>query len=136
MDIELRTQSQDTALALRDVRPFREGQGFGFECNLEVRSRGFAATIPFVIEHEPVTNFLTQLDRIDRDVRGQALLKPVFEDPYIEFEVLRTGHVKVRGSLIVHSEMTQEMRFEFATDQTVLRPFLEDLHRALNMRAT
>lgn len=68
MDVVLRTNSEDPALALRRVHRFADGSGFG--ALLVVRSRGFSAERPFYVEPEPVVSFLEAVGNMDRTLAG------------------------------------------------------------------
>jgi len=56
MDVVLRTNTSDPALALRNVERFADGSGFG--ALLVVRSRAFGAEQPFHVEPGPLVTFL------------------------------------------------------------------------------
>jgi hypothetical protein len=85
---------------------------------------------PFYIEVEPMREFIANLDEMDKNLKGKAVLNPMFEDDFIELEIDEsTGHVKVRGEMFEHSEMPQNLTFEFQTDQTCLAPLVRELKK-------
>jgi hypothetical protein len=134
MDVVLRTNTSDPALALRDVQRFADGSGF--KTLLVVRSRGFVAEDSFYFEPEPLAAFLEALERMDRTLSGSALLKPVFEEQFLELEMGRLGRVTVRGELHEYSASPQHLRFEFETDQTCLATLVADVRACLGPTAT
>ena len=133
MDIVLRTNQPDPALAMRSVTHF--GDGSGYRVMLEVQSRGFQVRVPFYFEPQPLAAFLDQLRAMDATLKGSACLKPLFEDPFIELTMTNRGRVVVRGELFEYSEHSQHLKFEFETDQTVLRPLIDDLQGCVDLAA-
>jgi len=125
MDIQLCTNQPHKTLRLGNVERYADGSGY--RAVLEVRSRGFEVTAPFYFEPEPLSRFLDDLVTMDRSLTGSATLKPLFEDPFIELTLTRRGSVVVRGEMFEHSEHSQHLKFEFETDQTVLKPLIDAL---------
>ena len=134
MDIVLRTNTSDPALALRNVERFADGSGFG--AILVVRSRGFGAEQPFHVEPGPVLTFLEALERMDRTLTGSALLKPLYEGHFLELNLDSAGRVTVRGELHEYSALPQRLHFEFETDQTCLAALVADLRACLQLSVT
>jgi hypothetical protein len=131
MDVILQTGCESPFLALRDVRLFPDGSGAS--ARLEVRSRGFAAEVPFLFEVWSLRSFLAALRELDRTLKGKARLAPQFEPtPYLEVEATRLGRLRVRGEVSESSDMPQELRFEFEADPTCLGPLQRDLERCLD----
>jgi hypothetical protein len=71
---------------------------------------------------------------VDRVLSGSAKLKPLFEDHFIELTLTRRGRIVVRGEVLEYSEHVQHLRFEFETDQTVLKPLIDKLRECLRVR--
>lgn len=133
MDIQLRTNQPDPSLRLRDVTRFDDGSGY--RAVLEVRSRGFEVSTPFYFELQPLARFLDELVAMDRVLSGSAKLKPIYEDHFIELTLTRRGRVVVRGEVFESSEHPQHLGFEFETDQTVLKPLIDELRECLRVPA-
>ena len=133
MDILLRTNQRDPSLAMRNVQRFADGSGF--RVVLDVVSRDFRVRTPLYFEQWPLTQFIDQLVGMDRSLSGSAKLKPLHEDHFIELTLTRTGRVVVHGNVFEHSEHAQHLEFEFETDQTVLKPLIEDLKQCLGAAA-
>jgi hypothetical protein len=133
MDIQLRTNQPDPSLRLRDVTRFEDGSGY--RAVLEVRSRGFEVRTPFYFEPQPLAQFLDELLAADRTLSGSAKLKPLFEDHFIELTLTPRGRVVVRGEVFEYSEHAQHLGFEFETDQTVLKPLIDQLRECLGVPA-
>jgi len=131
MNIQLRTNQTDPSLSLRDVTRFEDGSGY--RAILEARSRGYEVRTPFYFEVQPLTQFLDQLVMMDRTVTGSAKLKPLYEDHFIELTLTSRGRVVVRGEVYEYSEHSQHLRFEFETDQTVLKPLIEQLRECVGV---
>jgi hypothetical protein len=123
VDITLQTNCDNPSLTLRACH--RLGSDFG--CVLSVRSGPFAAEIDFYFEGYALEIFIADLQTIDSSLQGRARLKLEFEEPFIELEGDGLGHVSVRGLLLQTGPSTQKLEFTFSTDQTCLRPFIQDL---------
>jgi hypothetical protein len=133
-DVILRTNTSDPALALRDVQRFADGSGF--RTLLVVRSRGFGAERSFHVEPGPLVLLIEALERMDRTLSGAALLKPHWEEDFLELQMGRLGRVMVRGELHESSASPQHLRFEFETDQTCLAPLVTDIRACLRSTGT
>ncbi len=125
--IVLHTNTSNPALEFRAIDVDTDGSGVGLY--LVVQSGGFRAERPFYVEQWSLKQFITQLNRLDQTLEGMATLKPMYEDDWIQFEVTKLGHVIVSGELFEHSNESQSLRFAFTTDQTCLRPLVDDWHR-------
>jgi len=73
---------------------------------------------------------------MDRALTGSALLKPLYEDHFIELQVDNSGRVTIRGELHEYSASPQHLRFQFETDQTCLAPLVADLRACLQLAVT
>jgi hypothetical protein len=133
MDIQLRTNQPDPSFHLLDVTRFDDGSGY--RAVLEVRSRGFEVSTPFYFEPQPLAQFLDELVAMDRALSGSAKLKPLFEDHFLELTLTRRGRIVVRGEVFEYSEHPQHLGFEFETDQTVLKPLIDELRACLRVPA-
>lgn len=125
MDVVLRTNQRDPHLAMRSVQRFASNSGY--RVILEVNSRGYQVSAPFYFEEASLTRFLEQLEGMDRTLQGSALLQPTYEKHFLELTLTRTGRVVVRGEINEYSAHAQQLKFAFETDQTVLKPLIEDL---------
>ena len=125
MDAVLRTNSERNSLALRDLKLFSDGSGG--TCTLEVRSGGFAATVPFFFDPQPWANFLEKLQSMERNLQGSAKLGLNHEEPFIQMTLGNLGQLDVSGLLVEYTDRTQRLEFSFRTDQTALGGFASDL---------
>jgi hypothetical protein len=129
MDIILQTNSDNPFLAFRAVERFQDGSGYASQ--MVVRSDWIAVTYKFYFEEPALRSFMVGLEQLDRTLMGQARLKPMWEQQFLQFDGVGSGRVKVSGDLIEHSEPQQRVQFAFGTDQTCLRPFILSLKEAL-----
>ena len=125
MNVRLQTKTEDPSLEFVNLARFEDGSGYCTD--LVVVAHGFSARLYFCFETHPMDVFMEQLRAMNATLRGKAVLKPLFEDPYIVLEMQNLGHVHVSGELMRYGELTQRLEFEFMTDQTVLQPLIEDL---------
>ena len=134
-DIALRTNHDEHRLSFEALH--RVGRSRDFECRLVVTSSGFSTAQPFWFEEEQLTNFVAQLSAMDRDLAGSAELRTRYEESVIvHLEISHRGAVKVSGTVAQYSECSHVLQFCFLTDQTVLRPLVEDLNGLLLAPAT
>jgi hypothetical protein len=133
MDAVLQTNSDDPSLGLFGVERFGDGSGFCAE--LIVRSYGFAGRQRFCVEDGPFREFAEAVARMDRELRGAARLKPLWEDEHVALELTRTGSLWVRGEVRGFALEPQLLQFAFRTDQTALAPFAESLRACLSLAA-
>lgn len=123
MDIILQTGKDNPSLCLKNAKPL----GKDFYARLDLCSGGFSADCDFHFEAWAKQQFVTSLAEMDRTLSGEAILKPMFEDYFLRFQLDKTGHVIVSGELIEYTSEIQKLTFSFQTDQTCLRPFYEAL---------
>lgn len=125
MNIVLATNSENPRLELRHCKRF--GDNSGFKAELYVRSGGFTLQTDFYFERWPLDDFIEKLSLMSERLIGDAVLKPMWEDDFIKFEMLDLGHVAITGEFATHSPYKQKLIFGFETDQTVLITFRDDL---------
>jgi hypothetical protein len=70
------------------------------------------------------------------DHRLSAGLRTRYEDNFVRLQVSRRGVVTVSGTITEYGALDQVLRFAFETDQTVLRPFAEDLAALIHASAS
>lgn len=128
MDIVLATNTEDPFLALKDLERHADGSGYG--CKLSVRSTWLTADLPFFFEAQALTVFIAALREMDRTLTGEALLKPMWEEPYLRLEADHRGRIHVSGLMIYYDGNNQQVRFGFVTDQTCLPRLISDLTTA------
>lgn len=122
MNIELQTNTEDPALELVNVERYDDRSGFGATIN--VVSNGFSAKVFCTFGEWPMDEFISQLECCNNSLSGQATLKPEWDNWFISFAVKNNGQVDVGGMLYLEG---QELKFEFATDQTCLSPLIKEL---------
>lgn len=125
MIIQLQTQTENPSFEFRNIEKYSDGSGFG--TILYVKSGGFTAEHPFFFEQHQLSDFISNLEQMNRTLKGKVILKAGYEDDYISFELDSQGHVVVFGELQECSQLPQKLRFSFLTDQTCLAPLLNNL---------
>jgi hypothetical protein len=131
MDVVLQTHSNEQYLALLNVERF--GDGSGFCSQLVVRSHGFAGQQQFCPEVEAFREFMEDVERMDRDLRGAGCLQSCYEPEFVELELTRAGSLWVRGELRGFADEPQSLKFAFRTDQTCLRPLANSLRACFDL---
>lgn len=126
MNIKLIT-NDSSHLSLNDFQ-FRETEG---DCDLEVRVRRFSVSNKFYFDLFYLKKFISQLIEMDKTLKGEAILREEYGDEYISLKCSKEGHLIVSGYMIERAQYPpQEFKFNFETDQTVLKPFISDLKKA------
>lgn len=128
LDATLKTQSDKNSLCMRDIEVFSDGSGG--RCNLELKSFPFQAQVQFYFGVPSLSEFSDQLRALEVSLLGKARLGNLYEEPYLEFEGDGHGHITVSGTLQVSGNHTQQLDFEFGTDQTALGTFAHELKDA------
>lgn len=129
-DVDLRTNDPCKQLLLANVR--LAGGDEYLVADLQVRSCGFSCTHPFYFDRFHAESLMRLLEEMDRGAVVEAVLKQEFEDDGLRFRNDALGHVTVSGEVVLHWPPHQ-FAFTIETDQTVLRPFIEDFREALAM---
>ena len=131
MDITLRTHTASPALALRALERWpAPPEPAQWRAWLEVRSGAFTAALSFYFDQLGLDAFRAALRHMDATLSGSAVLQTPYEEPRIELTVGRTGQIGVSGLLRDYEQGLQRLAFSFVTDQTVLRPLIDDLEAA------
>ncbi len=126
--IELQTNDDRFTLRMSGFEKFTDGE---FRCELCVRSGGFSCQRPFYFDDSTLPDAVATLQQMDSGQVARAILKARWEDDFISFESDKLGHVFVSGEIFEHGELSQSMKFEFRTDQTVLGQFVRRLANLL-----
>lgn len=134
MDIVLQTHDRDALLMFQTLQPYSTYSGFA--ARVSVRSGQFAGEAIVSSRPDQFQRFLADLDSMDRLLRGSARFESDYEDHYVELSVGSTGTVVVAGTLFYYAELSQQLQFAFRTDQTSLRPLVNELKAFSNMAAT
>ena len=116
----LQTNDEAQVLELRDL-------GVS-DCVLQVSSGRFSYQGRFYFDR--FDNFISELELLALTLVGTATLREDYNDSYLRLEGATRGRITVSGLLVEHSELGQELRFAFSTDQTCLAPFVRDLEAA------
>ena len=121
MDIKLKTNTEDPKLEFLNIEKYDDNSGFG--ATIHVLSNGFSVKVFFAFEQWSMEEFISQLEKCDLTLSGQATLKPQWDNCHIAFTIKSGGQVVVSGFLY---QSEQELKFEFVTDQTCLSPLIKD----------
>ena len=122
MNIELQTNTEDPKLEFHNIEKYDDSSGFG--ATIYVASNGFSAKVFCTFGEWPMEEFLSQLEICNKELSGQATLKPEWDNWFVTFAVKNNGQVEVNGMLYTAD---QELKYEFITDQTCLSPLIKDL---------
>lgn len=127
MDIRLPTNAQDTSFALVGCHRLDETD---YCCTVELRSGAFQATAEFWFDRVSLENFAHSVTEVQISLRGECRLEYRYEEPYIALSGDGLGHITVSGMLL---DRSQQLKFQFTTDQTVLPQFAETLRTLVSL---
>jgi len=120
--VTLLTNDEDKSLVLSQFEIFGGGS---FKCKVTLKSRRFGYDGCLYFDNGVL--FIEALESMAIKLKGRAELKEDYSDHLLKFEVTNLGHVIVSGLFVEYSEHSQNMSFEFKTDQTCLLPFANSL---------
>jgi len=123
----LKTNDEDKCLVFSQFEVFGGGV---FKCRVNLKSRSFGYDGCAYFDNGRI--FIEALESMSVNLKGSAELKEDYNDHVLKFEVTNLGHVIVSGMFVEYSDHSQNMTFEFKTDQTCLLPFVQDLKIAIN----
>ncbi len=126
-DIFLRTNSETQRLEFRDIR----GSGADYYCTLVVESNEFSASSEFYFDEDSLLTFLKKLNEMEVSLEGKATFKNDFYQNHITFEMVSIGQILVSGFLAKFGEYPQSLKFCFQSDQTILKPLINDFNKYL-----
>lgn len=124
--VELATNEEDQILRFSEFKVFGNGS---FKCNVVLKSRCFSYGGDVYFDNG--LDFLDAMEQMADELKGEAELKEDYHDHFIKFTMSSLGHVIVSGAFVEYSEHSQNMAFEFKTDQTCLKPFINNLKGAI-----
>ena len=128
-DIVLPSSFSSDHLTFNSIERFDDGSGYRIE--LELESSPFTAKYLLFVEQHVLDNFEASATVLAETLTGEAILKPDYESQFVKITAGNSGHMFVTGELITHDERGQCLRFNFRTDQTCVRQFLNGLRREL-----
>lgn len=123
--LDLKTNKDDAVFRMTEIEKFRDRSGY--KCQLLIHSGGFAYDGSFYFDEEHLLAAVEALRKMDTTLSGEAVLKGAWDEDHFKITVNEKGHVIVSGALFQHGDLPQALKFAFRTDQTVLKPFGEDL---------
>ena len=127
--ISLETNREDAVFFLSKLDRFADGSGY--RCQLYVSSGSFTYNGNFYFDLPHLQSAVLALGRMEEELSDEAVLKGEWEEDHIKLTVARTGHVIVSGTVFSRGDLQQSLKFMFETDQTVIRPFRDDLEGLL-----
>jgi len=130
----LKTNSEDKILNMNKIELLDDNSAY--KMYLDIYSRGFSVTKEFYIELIQMDKFIKEIEQMNKTLKGLALMKPLYEEEYIEFNCDKCGHINVKGEIFEHSEISQHLKFEFVTDQTCLPDFINDLKKCITTQSS
>lgn len=126
--VQLLTYDPAKLLSLNNIR--LAGDRDYLVADLHVRSRGFSCEYDFYFDRFHAERVLSVLEEMDRGKTCEAVLKQEWEDDHLRFQTDSLGHVIVTGEMVEHGS-GHHFAFTIETDQTVLRPFINEFRDAL-----
>jgi hypothetical protein len=99
--------------------------GDSLQARVRVRSHGFAAEKAFMIDD--ISLVVDSLHAMSSKREGEVRLGAAYEDDEVVLAMNDRGQLFVRGRLVTYGEGTHRLEFQFRTDQTALKPFVQAL---------
>ena len=124
MNIELSTNNQESKLEFQNVEKYSDHSGFC--AHIYVKSDGFTGKVFCTFGEYPMDEFISQLESCDKSLKGEAILKPEYDNWFLKFSMNHTGGIGIEGLLY---SIDHQLEFAFLTDQTCLSKFIKDLRK-------
>ena len=133
MACELR--SGENFLEFSDFCHFAEdeanGNPYNFFFTVRVSSDGFSGHTRWECDRKEFVKFVQSAQDLYDFRTSSAELNDIGYGSHIRFDLDRTGHITVSGTLYGHAA-DHSVTFRFTADQTDLHPFLTNLHKQKN----
>lgn len=129
-EIHLRTNDDSKFLALVDIQDAAHSDYFS--AMLQVASRGFSCKHRFYFDRFYAEQMVAALEGMVSGKVVKGILKQEFEKDHIIFVNDRLGHVYVSGE-VSEQGTDHSLMFVISTDQTVLRPFIDELRAVIGI---
>ena len=130
MACELR--SGENFLRFSYFRHFTEdeanGNPYNFFFTVRVSSDGFRGHTRWECDRKEFVKFVQSAQDLYDFRTSSAELNDIGYGSHIRFDLDRTGHITVSGTLYGHAA-DHSVTFRFTADQTDLHPFLTNLHK-------
>lgn len=118
------TASNTEFVELSEIERFADDSGY--VAMIRVGSGEFACSgRKFFFGELP--QFLDDLKKSYRALRGSAELRTQYEEDFVRFEFTSRGHVVVTGILREYGNLNRKLQFGFESDQSFLPPFIAAL---------
>ena len=124
--------SGENFLKFSDFRHFAEdeanGNPYNFFFTVCVSSDGFGGHTRWECDRKEFMKIVQSIQNLYDFRDTSAELNDIGYGSRIQFELDKTGHITLTGTLYGHAA-DQSVTFRFTTDQTDLHPFLTNLHK-------
>lgn len=133
MNCELR--SDENFLEFSDFCHFAEdeanGNPYNFFFTVRVSSDGFRGHTRWECDRKEFVKFVQSAQDLYNFRTSSAELNDIGYSSRVRFDLDKTGHITVTGTLYGHAA-DHSLTFRFTADQTDLHPFLTNLHKQKN----
>ena len=107
------------------------GNPYNFFFTVRVSSDGFSGHTRWECDRKEFVKFVQSAQDLYDFRTSSAELNDIGYGSHIRFDLDRTGHITVSGTLYGHAA-DHSVTFRFTADQTDLHPFLTNLHKQKN----
>lgn len=101
--------------------------GYDVRAEIEIKSGNFSVKSSFYISTGEIYDFSQELKQCYNTLSGIANLNSYEGNLKLVGEFDGIGHVNFKGYFSEHNEFTNELKFEFVSDQTFIRSTLDEL---------
>ena len=124
--------SGENFLKFSDFSHFAEdeanGNPYNFFFTVRVSSDGFSGHTGWECDRKEFVKFVQSIQDLYDFRTSSAELNDIGYGSHLRFDLDRTGHITVTGTLYGHAA-DHSITFRFTADQTDLHPFLTNLHK-------
>ena len=122
-------------LAFQDIcHSPREAQRGSYNtlCRVKVVSGEFAGAGEWECDWKDLLRFAEELEQLYLFQQREVKFEDIEWGNWLEFTINKTGQILISGFLYGTDAGAHTLKFEFRTDQTYLKPFLQQLKRLSN----
>ncbi|MBE6737870.1 MAG: hypothetical protein E7566_04380 [Ruminococcaceae bacterium] len=99
---------------------------YNTDFNIEVRSGSFCGIAPCEYDIKDFKIFVEELIEMYNFKRKNVTLIEICYGSEVNFEADKTGHITISGEIFGQG-MEHSLKFSFISDQTALKPFIDQL---------
>ena len=129
---EINTEAPQNNLTISNIfishECYLKGNLYNTNFNVSIASNGFSGISLFECDVKSLVQFVHEIKSLYDFKYNNVELNDTCYGSRIIFELKKTGHITISGTIYANA-MLNSLNFEFTTDQTMLKKFVDSLYR-------